>query len=237
MSYSHDHETTQDLSGRTGFGPGGSTPALEHTGRGGRRPRRPSDPEARSRGSNRGRPRGFRTPSRAHRGRGPQARPRRRMGSRGGKVSRGRRQLTLLDANALLAFLRAQPAEKEVALLLHRGDCATPSPCLAEIVDRLIRRWGSSPEQVAEQLGPLVDESVSVLALDSEIAWRAGEIRAARYHRKTSALSLADCVLLATAGPEDEIATSDRAIAKTARKLGIDVVPLPDSRGRRPGVE
>jgi len=124
-----------------------------------------------------------------------------------------------------------------VTLLLRRGDCATPSPCLAEIVDKLIRRWGSSPEEVAEQLGPLVDESVSVLALDSEIAWRAGEIRAAHYHRKTSPLSHADCVLLATAGPEDEIATSDGAIAKTARKLGIGLIPLPDSNGRRPSID
>lgn len=119
-------------------------------------------------------------------------------------------------------------------MLLHGGGCATPSPCLAEIVDRLTRRWGSSPEEVAKELGPLVDESVSVLALDPQTAWRAGEIRAAHYHRKTAALSLADCVLLAAAGPEDEIATSDRTVAATARKLGIGLIPLPDSRGRRP---
>lgn len=121
-----------------------------------------------------------------------------------------------------------------MASLLHRGDCATPASCLAEIVDRLIRRWASSPEQVAEQLGPLVDEAVSVLELNSRIAWRAGEIRATHYRRKTAALSLADCVLLATASSEDEIASSDRAIVRTARELGIGVIPLPDSNGRRP---
>lgn len=145
--------------------------------------------------------------------------------------------MTLLDANALIALLRAQPAEEEVAALLHRGGCAMPSSCLAEIVDRLIRRGSASPEQVAERLGPLIDESLSVLALDSETARRAGELRAAHYHRKTAALSLADCVLLATAGPDDEIATSDRAVAKTARKLGIGLIPLPDSRGRRPAID
>jgi predicted nucleic acid-binding protein len=121
-----------------------------------------------------------------------------------------------------------------VASLLHRGNCATPSSCLAEVVDKLIRRWGSSPEQVAEQLGPLVDEAVSVLEIDSQIAWRAGEIRAAHYHRKTATLSLADCVLLATAGPDDEIASSDRAVVRTARGLGVGVTPLLDSGGRRP---
>lgn len=142
--------------------------------------------------------------------------------------------MTLLDASGLLSFLRAQPAEEEVAALLHGGGCAVPSSCLAEVVDRLIRRWGSSSENVAEQVGPLIDEALSVLALDSAIALRAGEIRAVHYHRRTAPLSLVDCVLLATAGPEDEIATSDGAVATVAQKLGIAVVPLPDSNGRRP---
>lgn len=65
----------------------------------------------------------------------------------------------------------------------------------------------------------------------------AGEIRASHYHRKTAALSLADCVLLAAAGPEDEIATSDRAVAVAAHHLGIGLIPLLDSQGERPRVE
>lgn len=73
-----------------------------------------------------------------------------------------------------------------------------------------------------------------MLPLDFGVAWRAGEIRAAHYRRKSTALSLADCVLLASAGPENEIATSDRAVAATARKLDIAVIPLLDSQGGRP---
>lgn len=142
--------------------------------------------------------------------------------------------MILLDANALLALLRGQPAKVEVADLLRSGDCATPAPCLAEIVDRLIRRWGASPDQVAERLGALVDESVAVLGVNSTIAWRAGELRAAHYYRKTSALSLADCILLATATPNDKIATSDHAVAKTAGRLGIRFIPLLDSSGHHP---
>jgi predicted nucleic acid-binding protein len=120
---------------------------------------------------------------------------------------------------------------------LHRGDCATPAPCVAEIVDRLARRWGSSADEIARQLGPLIDESVAVLRIDSRVAWRAGEIRASHYHRKTAALSLADCILLAAAGPDDEIATSDRAVAATAHRLGIGLIPLLDSMGERPSIE
>jgi len=104
---------------------------------------------------------------------------------------------------------------------------------VAEIVDRLARRWGSSKDEIAQQLGPLIDESVTVLGIDSRIAWRAGEIRASHYRRKIAALSLADCILLAAAGPDDEIATSDRAVAVTAHRLGIGLIPLLDSTGER----
>lgn len=144
--------------------------------------------------------------------------------------------MTLLDANAFVALLRREPGGPEVAELLRRRECATPAPCLAEVLDKLIRRHGVDPGRLSERFGALIDESVSVLDVDIRTAWRAGELRATHYHRKTAALSLADCVLLATAGPEDEIATSDRAVAATAREIGIDLTLLPGSDGRRPTV-
>jgi hypothetical protein len=97
----------------------------------------------------------------------------------------------------------------------------------------MIRRHGADPVHLSERLGALLDESVAVLKIDSGVAWRAGELRAAHYDRRTSALSLADCILLATATPEDKIATSDRAVGATARNLGISVIPLLDSKGNR----
>jgi predicted nucleic acid-binding protein len=143
--------------------------------------------------------------------------------------------LTLLDANALIALLLGEPAEREVTELL-RGDCAIPAPCLAEVVDQLVRKHGVPERIVPEHLGPLIGESMQVVAVDANIAWLAGEIHAAHYDRKSLALSLADCLLLASAGPEDEIATTDGAVAATARNLGIGLIPLPDSDGRRPEV-
>ena len=83
---------------------------------------------------------------------------------------------------------------------------------------------------------PLLDESVAVIGVDAGVAWRAGELRATHYDRNHSALSLADCMLLASATPADKIATSDRAVGLTARKLGIDVIPLLDSEGNRPSL-
>ncbi len=111
-----------------------------------------------------------------------------------------------------------------------------PAPCLTEVVDKLVRKHRVEPAAVSECLGPLIDEAIPVVPADGRIAWRAGELHAEHYDRKSSTLSLADCILLATAGSDDEIATSDRAVAIAARKLGIGVIPLPDSRGHRPDI-
>lgn len=145
--------------------------------------------------------------------------------------------MTLLDANAFVALLRREPGGVEVAELIRSDSCATPAPCVAEVVDKLIRRHGIDSESLAEKLKPLLAESVVVLGIDAPTAWRAGEIRAAHYHRKTTKLSLADCLLLAAANSDDKIATSDRAVAATANRLGIDLIPLLDSKGRRPEVD
>jgi PIN domain nuclease of toxin-antitoxin system len=144
--------------------------------------------------------------------------------------------LILLDTSALLTFLLGEPGESEVASLLRSGECGIPAPCLAEAIDRLIRKQGALPDAIPERLGPLVEESVSVLAIDTQVAWRAGELRAAHYDRKTAALSLADCLVLASVAPEDKIATSDLALAATARTLNRAVIPIPDSTGRLPNI-
>jgi predicted nucleic acid-binding protein len=145
--------------------------------------------------------------------------------------------LTLLDASALLSLFLGQPAGAEVSALLRRKSCAIPAPCLTEVVDKLIRKRGVEPVVVSERVGPLIDEAISVLPVDRRIGWRAGELHAEHYNRRRSALSLADCILLAGAGQDDEIATSDGAVARTARKLGVSVVPLPNSKGERPRVD
>jgi predicted nucleic acid-binding protein len=143
--------------------------------------------------------------------------------------------LILLDANALISLLLDEPAADEVAELLRSRSCAIPAPCVAEVLDRVMRRHAISRREFLERVDPLVDEVLLGLTIDIRVAQRAGEIRAAHYARDGAALSLADCLLLASAGREDEIATADAAVAKTAGKLGIEVVPLPDSRGRLPG--
>ncbi len=78
--------------------------------------------------------------------------------------------------------------------------------------------------------------SLGVLAIENRIAWQAGEFRALHYNRNTAALSLTDCILLASTGPEDKLATSDQALVTVAHALNLTVLPLPDASGRRPSV-
>lgn len=145
--------------------------------------------------------------------------------------------MILLDANALLAFLKDEPAAGEVAALLRTGDCATPASCLSEVVDRLIRRSGVPAEEVVDRLVPLIDASLGILAIENRVGWQAGEFRGVHYARDDTDLSLADCILLAVARPDDELATADRDLAAIAAGRDISVIALPDSRGNQPDAD
>ena len=105
---------------------------------------------------------------------------------------------------------------------------------LFEASERLMRLYGWTPTDTSERLGQLVGKHIRVVALDEGIAWRGAVIRARHYRRRTCELSLADCVLLASAEPDDSVATSDPAVAAVARAEEIGLIALPDSSGRRP---
>jgi rRNA-processing protein FCF1 len=105
------------------------------------------------------------------------------------------------------------------------------------VVDQLVRRFGVRPEDVVDHLDPLIGAALGIIPVENSIAWQAGELRGLHYTRKDAALSLADCMLLAAAGPDDEVATADRPLTRIARTLDIPVIPLPDSQGRRPDAD
>jgi len=138
--------------------------------------------------------------------------------------------LTLLDANALIGLLIGEPAREKVAELLRTGECAIPAACLSEVVDSLMRKHGVDRLSLSERLGPLLDEVLTVLPIDTRLAWRAGELRAAHYHRADSSLSLADCLLLASAGPDDRVATADGAVIALAESWASQRFHFTNSR-------
>lgn len=140
---------------------------------------------------------------------------------------------TLLDASALVAFVRGEPAAEEVADVLRSGQAAVAAVNVAEVVDVLVRRIGLPEDEVGVALDRLV-ALLEVRPIDVGLARRAGEIRVRRYSRDAAPLSLADCHCVAAAGPDDVVLSSDGPLLWAAQAEGVAVRGLPDSRGRRP---
>ena len=76
---------------------------------------------------------------------------------------------------------------------------------------------------------------LQVASVDADIGVSVGDLHARHYDRKTSPLSMADCVALATSlSLAQPLATSAPALAAAARLEGAAAIALPDARGRRP---
>lgn len=101
---------------------------------------------------------------------------------------------------------------------------------LAETCDVTARRYGVPVERTMELLEPLLGGPLTVIALDLETAVRAGSLRAQHYSRGGRELSLADAILLASAGPSDHVATADPLVLELAVAAGATPVRLPAGR-------
>ena len=139
----------------------------------------------------------------------------------------------VLDAHPVVAFLAGEPAADEIAELL-RGAPVMSVANAAEVVDVLVRVRGLPADEAQALVLSFLDEIAEPVDVSLEIALRAGAIRGAAHRRRQLDVSLADCIAIATAGPGGSVATSDPALATVARAEGVEVVALPDSRGRRP---
>jgi PIN domain nuclease of toxin-antitoxin system len=146
--------------------------------------------------------------------------------------------MSVLDAYALIAFLADEPpaAEAVEAQLRQVEDSPVISAVnLAEAIDRIMRVTGAPETVVATSVDLLLNERLSVVPADERIGRQAGVIRAQHYHRRRCPVSLADCVAIATSRARNQaLATADHALASVARAVGVELVPLPDSRGRLP---
>jgi PIN domain nuclease of toxin-antitoxin system len=142
--------------------------------------------------------------------------------------------VTVLDAYALVALALDEPAAPEVEMTLRRGDSKVSAVNLAEAVDQLGRVHGHGTDQMRAAIEPVLGEALEVVDVDETVGWRAAELRGRHYRRRTSELSLADCIALAATGGGDTLATADPLLARAARTESIEVLALPDTAGRRP---
>jgi PIN domain nuclease of toxin-antitoxin system len=139
-----------------------------------------------------------------------------------------------LDAYALIAFLADEPAREEVEDVLDEP-CVMTTLNLAESLDVLGRVYGIDGGELRQLVGPLVGDAFTVEAPPEPDAWSAARIRSLHYLPTTCELSLADCFLVAAAARLDaRVATADPAVAAVARAESLELVPLPDTSGRRP---
>lgn len=135
--------------------------------------------------------------------------------------------MTFLDAYALIAFLVGGPAASQVRGLLREGDAALATANLAEALDVSKRVYGLAIERAMAVLDPLFGQPLVAMPLDLDVARRAAEIRSAHYHRSSRPISLADAILVASAGATGRIATADPDVLAVARAEGLETVPLP----------
>ena len=142
--------------------------------------------------------------------------------------------MTVLDAYAIIAYLRAERSSPEVARLL-RGPTRLTAVNAAEVCDQMTRVFGGDPDAVEADLALLGHAGLALVPVSPEMAIEAGRIRARRYDREHAAISLADCIAAAAAlVARQPLATADPALANVVRAEGGDIHPLPDSKGRCP---
>ena len=140
--------------------------------------------------------------------------------------------MIVLDACAVIALLKNEPAAASVEQLLKSGDTACLTVLgVAEVLDHLVRLAGATEEEARLDLATLGVEPPAMLT--EEVATAAGLLRARHYHRRNCAISLADCVVLETARRAARaVATSDPHLLDVCLNEGVDGHPLADTNGR-----
>lgn len=141
--------------------------------------------------------------------------------------------MIVLDAYAVLAFLKGEAAAPEVRALLDRAEpAALTAVGVAEVLDHLIRIVGVDEENAALDLAQLgLSEPDGV---DEVAGVNAGRLRARHYHRTRCAVSVADCLAAETARRLGApLATSDPHLLDLCHAESIPVLPLTASNGTR----
>jgi PIN domain nuclease of toxin-antitoxin system len=147
--------------------------------------------------------------------------------------------VTVLDAQALIAFLTDEPAKPAVeALIRGEGGASICAVNLAETLDALARVKRVPADVIDRVVRPLIADAVPVIEATEAIAWVAGAARSAYYDRDLCPISLGDAFALAAASVEGApIATSDPAMLRVATAMDVATVPLPDQWGNVPATE
>lgn len=140
--------------------------------------------------------------------------------------------MTVLDAYAVLAYLKGEAAAAEVRALLHDTGASLTAVGVAEVIDHLVRVAGADEEDVVLDLAEL--GLIDGRPVDASLGTAAGRLRARHYGRRRCQVSLADCVAAEAARAAGEaLATADPDLLDVCHAQRIAVVVLPGSAGTR----
>jgi PIN domain nuclease of toxin-antitoxin system len=133
----------------------------------------------------------------------------------------------LLDAYALIAYLRDEAAAPVVQRLLWAGELSMSAVQLAEVLDRMERVHGVACDEIEVAVSAL---SIEVIAADYPVGAEAGRLRARHYLPTGRTLSMADSFCAATAVLGGlSLATADPVLLSVAEAEGCTVVRLPSA--------
>lgn len=138
--------------------------------------------------------------------------------------------MTVLDAYAVIAYLRNEPAADQVRPVLDAGDGALTAVGLGEVLDHLVRLAGAEEDDAILDLAQL--GLLDATPVDAAAGNAAGRLRARYYHRTRCPISMADCVAAETARTNGHpLITADPDLLDVCHAEHIDVIPLPASNG------
>lgn len=138
--------------------------------------------------------------------------------------------MTVLDAYAVIAYLRDEPAAEHVRTLLAAGDAALTAVGLAEVLDHLVRLANAEEDDVVLDLAQL--GLIDAIAVEARTGNAAGRLRAHHYHRIRCPVSMADCIAAETArATRRPLATADPDLLDVCLAEHIEIIPLPGSDG------
>jgi len=137
----------------------------------------------------------------------------------------------VLDSFAVLALFRDEPAAPLVQHLVEsEEEVALTALGVSEVLDHLVRILGADEDEAVLDLAQL--SLTPPISVDLGVATQAGLLRARHYHRKSRAVSLADCVAAVSAQvTSSQLASADPHLLDMCQEEGIAVVALPDSSG------
>lgn len=141
--------------------------------------------------------------------------------------------MIVLDAYAVLAFLKGEAAAPEVRSLLRaREPSGLTVVGVAEVLDHMIRIVGADEEEAVLDLAQL--DLLDPVDLGETTAAAAGLLRARHYHRTRCAVSLAACSAAeVTRNLDAQLATSDPHLLDVCHRETIGIHALAASNGTK----